>query len=1115
MKRLALLLWVALASGAAGDEGAEEADENEPDDDIDYWARAVVADPGQLRCGSAEFYDTIDMRCAPCADMGDDALVGDGRYADGAGNALRCRCPVGSRLFSLAEGCDVDGRCGALRCLPCAETSASDNSVCLACDNATTTGVDAATGDCGCGGHQRLVERDFGGALLDAKTCVACAPGLFVTKGGGVFGGVAYDGDRYACRRCPDPRMAYSATDGACECPAPYELAGVESVGAQTCVDAAQLGLTYAAYPEAAAVRVPYRNVQSKPNGDADGVATVASETFRHYYGAAAAGCLYYDGTAAAARKCQALANLCALTQYDLGSTPCRLYDDLASLRATRNTWGAKDHLPWLFYDRDGDAVRSDGALQMEMAFTSKDRGRDHKLRFRLAKYALGGDFLGYEELNTQLFYCEAPAPSTGSGGGAAKDTSWVRYGYSLRDHFTCDLRSLWAREQVLYDLYLVDTEGLCDGAEAAAVADDGAERTECLYPVPVLNKGLKNRDGKGVNKNGKTEDGDDDIFVRRFALFDVASGVDDEAEVYGSPAMTRFLVEAKLHVIGKTKNPERFFVPYLELKYRERSRADILGSEGMRETEVDVEVEYSKSSRPFWRVADGFAYFLLAVVGLTWLHACRHWQLRHYAVDSANLPTGGFTVAYLVNVIVLLGRIGVHIFFPFVFILCSYYFVFFKLQEAAYTLLPAENRHDGKDFEYYPVRTAIISMWAFQTAVVLQIVVRMCQMEIFFVDWEPPRKPDVGKAAPVSVWRTIFVANEFSEMMTARRTSTHFVLFCLGFFLVAMGLENNATPQPDLGDLTAGHRNIALRFANTTWWWLILAFGQWLWNFYVYERFISEPVAQSFVDVCTVAKVSVVVFDSEYHGWYIHGDASYEHADDTMAALTDHLLHEASAGHAQRGLEPTLPNVTVFQMWLTPQFRRAWRSVQHKRDPSRASGGAGRRSAAVRASLPPPALGEAKLGSRSLFGGGRSESLASRMRKSHAAEKIAVFLKTFLGHGYKDKFALDWVAKETNLLERLTYATPQRTTPHVILQPDRTWFLGDDSWTAITFLGHDWEILMQEILTFAVADIWFRSTSLSIFLTFLLHHAIRLLCASYCEANIADSSYVDQRFLL
>ena len=55
----------------------------------------------------------------------------------------------------------------------------------------------------------------------------------------------------------------------------------------------------------------------------------------------------------------------------------------------------------------------------------------------------------------------------------------------------------------------------------------------------------------------------------------------------------------------------------------------------------------------------------------------------------------------------------------------------------------------------------------------------------------------------------------------------------------------------------------------------------------------------------------------------------------------------------------------------------------------------------------------------------------------------------------------------------------------------------------------------MQEMLTFAVADLWFRNTSLSIFLTFLLHHAIRLTCSHFSEANIANSSMVDQRFLV
>lgn len=229
-----------------------------------------------------------------------------------------------------------------------------------------------------------------------------------------------------------------------------------------------------------------------------------------------------------------------------------------------------------------------------------------------------------------------------------------------------------------------------------------------------------------------------------------------------------------------------------------------------MDETQVDFEVEYSMDTAAFWRVAKGFVYFFLAATGLAWLHACRHWQLRNYAVDSANLPTSGFTVSYLLGVLVLFGRIFVHVFFPLVFFLCSYWFVFFKLQKAAYTLLPAENRHDGKDFEYYPVRTCIISLWVAQTIVVFQIVHRQCTTEVFFVDWEQARQPDTGRPPPISVWRTIFVGNEWNELQTARRTSTHFNLFWLAFFLLAMGLENNATPQPDLGDLTGGHHNIA-----------------------------------------------------------------------------------------------------------------------------------------------------------------------------------------------------------------------------------------------------------------------------------------------------------------
>merc|ERR1712091_3867 len=109
-------------------------------------------------------------------------------------------------------------------------------------------------------------------------------------------------------------------------------------------------------------------------------------------------------------------------------------------------------------------------------------------------------------------------------------------------------------------------------------------------------------------------------------------------------------------------------FVPYLELKYRERTRAAVDGEDGMRYTKVDVEIEYSMSNQRFWKVAKGFIYFFLAAVGLVCLHACRHWQRRNYAVDSADMPTGGFTFAYLLNICLLLGRLFVHVFFPVVF---------------------------------------------------------------------------------------------------------------------------------------------------------------------------------------------------------------------------------------------------------------------------------------------------------------------------------------------------------------------------------------------------------------------------------------------------------------
>ena len=82
---------------------------------------------------------------------------------------------------------------------------------------------------------------------------------------------------------------------------------------------------------------------------------------------------------------------------------------------------------------------------------------------------------------------------------------------------------------------------------------------------------------------------------------------------------------------------------------------------------------------------------------------------------------------------------------------------------------------------------------------------------DVFFVDWEPAPK-ESGSKGSVSCWRTILVANEWTEMLTLRRTNLCFSLLFIGFFLLGLDLENNATQQPDLNNTEDGPHNIILR---------------------------------------------------------------------------------------------------------------------------------------------------------------------------------------------------------------------------------------------------------------------------------------------------------------
>ncbi len=74
----------------------------------------------------------------------------------------------------------------------------------------------------------------------------------------------------------------------------------------------------------------------------------------------------------------------------------------------------------------------------------------------------------------------------------------------------------------------------------------------------------------------------------------------------------------------------------------------------------------------------------------------------------------------------------------------------------------------------------------------------------------------DAGGRRAVSVWRKLFIANEWNDLQGDQAFSVEFTLFALMFFMRGINLEYLSASQPIVTNLTAGVApvNIVLRFA-------------------------------------------------------------------------------------------------------------------------------------------------------------------------------------------------------------------------------------------------------------------------------------------------------------
>jgi len=937
-------------------------------------------------CGDYEYFDSTNLVCQSCSDGCTDGIgdncnkVPDETSLGPNGNALWCKCETGylkeQQWLTLYDDGDGDWPGGQNTGFICTraydvstddaatpihrDTALHDGSAAVTCDM-TTDGLSTTSGDCTCGSAPSadsssftldvLVEGDAAGnyEVSGNKSCVTCPSGTAVVSTAGTYGGVYYNVDLYSCQSCPGPEMDMSDRCSTCSSgyvPTPY---GVSGMGPLTCIYS-----THATYIENTynsgdtGYEMTYRQVQTAINEDANTEVIVSgSLAMKHFFVNASAKCYFYKGPESIA-NCQCLANLCALHLFDPTSAPCSAFHDIEEARGSGayDQAGWQSALPWLKYDESAAVVRGDRSIDMTLglnvAAVRAGNVDASELTFYFGVTSLNGTWLGLQEVDTQFFYCASGAPRTNQGGGTSRSTNWLRYGNSFREKFRCDLEGLIDREPLFYEPWVYDVS------------------SEMLSPVPVLILDYVNELDAKVNINLNAEEETDDVFVRRFALFDAMSGLNNNGYT-DSPQVIRYVKKMHLKISSLPSDASRIKAPILELTYAAREPRGGLWKKDLRFDTIEFLVEYSMERTDYDDTLYGFFTFICISSGIAAFLRWQNWSFRNIRLASTSrrrrdddddenepvlgsgangtsmdLAMRGRTLASIQQFlrsqqwagVVILAHSWALFNFALLWSLCTTYFVFFKMQsetEAAYILLPPHTHYEDEGDNYFFLETLLYTMTFNQSVFLLYQIYLQCSSEVFFVDMEtgagllpisssssaeaPPPKSSRGGA---SGWRRILIANEWTKLCGTRRTSIEFTLFWMAFVLVGNDLEYLSTPQPNINNhdsLSCGANeapNFLLRFANITWWFALLEIAQ-LGTQHI-RRYLAcigletEPLGQQLVDLCTTAKISIVSVVDLYHGYVLFCDSSADSADTSMRDLTQHLLMEMKGDrHAAR----------------------------------------------------------------------------------------------------------------------------------------------------------------------------------------------------------------------
>eukprot|EP00833_Pecoramyces_ruminatium_P008275 jgi/Orpsp1_1/1182307/evm.model.c7180000080766.1 len=729
---------------------------------------------------------------------------------------------------------------------------------------------------------------------------------------------------------------------------------------------------------------------------------------------------------------CQMLGNLCVLQLYDEDSPACVAYKTAAKKNVGKSD--RPNNVPYLFHGLLGGSITELLNTKMGYHFSYADNpisGYNNTLPLIVAKYDFNGTFIRYEKLTNQFQLCSEDAK---------RSFLFTRVGTNYKKKCSVNIADEIDKIETtyFYDIFVVDS-------------------TNALLPVPVY---IKNNEIEVYNPVVDTIQ----KYYRRIFFFDIISSQGSDSHII------RYPKEFHIKITQGLENDE-FLVPYIEVEYEEEYMSNIYEDEEGYFTKYKFEVNYiSASSETTFYIA------MVFMLTLGFLLGC----LKAYLWTERNIVSGeGIGLKCLFKWIT--EWIGALYPCIFLFLLGTsiFYLIFFKNQDAIYVIVPMQG--------------ALYIL--FKLISILSRIFEQCRVSVFFIDWEKSR----GKlysptneeliTAPVSVWRTFFLANQWNNIQTFRKVNIKFSIILMVFILEGLNVRYIASPHPKIGDLSSHEpTSIFLLFGLNCLCWFSICCVQMFLRWAIYGRYYKNRMLQ-FIDLLSLSNISMIIFDENYHGYYVHGRSVHPYADTDIIDIAHNLSKEATDLLPKRGFQNT--NNILFEIYMTPEFKNVYENMFSNLQEK------------INNSMKKQSL---------------TKKFNHHQNQSHG---MPSFEDDNVLNAYKgmNKFFCLWLEKNIkdhpfSIEERTFVKNIFGTTPPI---KDATVFIENSSSTFanVIFEGIEWSLLIFYSLLFNFVDMFFDDCITAAIVVTVVDVVILALRRHFGEFNISRTSLIDWKFLI